>query len=217
MKTRSFRIIALALVLAFLPAAGITTAGTSVDFLFSMNHVSNDNQYFLNLAVSDYGYSRHVIEPCVPRLRYVEADLPVVMFLADYSGRPPVYIADMRERGYGWATIFTRLDVPPDVLFVGLRRDPGPPYGKAWGHWKKHRRDVRLSDSDISGLVQVQMGSRFSRLSQRELAQARGRGTRVVTLVADEKGRPYKGKHGHKDKWGKGKPDKDKEHSHGRS
>src|SRR5213594_2532082 len=118
-------------------------AGTSFDFLFSLDRVSNDNQYFLNVAVSNYGYDRVVLEPVLPRLRYVEADLPVVLFLADECGRPPGYIVDLRARGLSWAVIFNRVDVPYDRLFVGIRNDPGPPYGNAWGHWRRDRRGVR--------------------------------------------------------------------------
>jgi hypothetical protein len=69
-----------ALVLCAAPVPAL--AGGSFDFLFSMDRVSNDNQYFLNVAVSNYGYDRVVLEPVVPHLRYVEADLPVVLFLA---------------------------------------------------------------------------------------------------------------------------------------
>lgn len=195
MKTLSTRIVAFALVLAFFPATGSAMAGTSFDFLFNVNHVSDDNQYFLNLAVANYRYDRRVLEPIVPRLRYVEADLPVVLFLAEHSGRPPSVIVDLRAQGYGWSAIFTRLHVAPDVLFAGIPSDPGPPYGKAWGHWKKSRRGVRLSDTDIIGLVQIQIGSRFAGVAPIEMARARGQGRRVATLVAEKKGRPYKGKH----------------------
>jgi len=168
-------------------------AGASFDFLFNMDRVSNDNQYFLNVAVSNYGYDRVVLEPVLPRLRYVEADLPVVLFLADECGRPPGYIVDLRARGLSWAVIFNRVDVPYDRLFVGIRNDPGPPYGNAWGHWKRNRRGVSLSDSDISGLVQVQIGARAARMRPYEMARARGRGRPVAFVVAEERGRPYHG------------------------
>ena len=195
MKILPIRIVVFALVLALFPATVSATAGTSFDFLFNVNRVSNDNQYFLNLAVTNYRYDRRVLEPIVPRLRYVEADLPVVLFLADHSGRPPSVIVDLRVQGYGWSAIFTRLHVSPDVLFAGIPGDPGPPYGKAWGHWKRNPRAVRLSDTDIIGLVQVQIGSRFAGVAPLEMARARGQGRKVATLVAEKKGRPYKGKH----------------------
>ena len=188
-------------------------AGTSFDFLFSMDRVSNDNQYFLNVAVSNYGYDRVALEPVLPRLTYVEADLPVVMFLAHECGRPPATIVDLRARGMSWSMVFSRVGVPYDTLFYRIDRDPGPPYGNAWGYWRKNPRGVRLSDSDIRGLVQVQIGARAARMAPYEMARARGQGRPVYVVVAEEKGRPYhrgkhdKESHGHKSHHGHGPHD----------
>src|SRR5262245_6363114 len=140
----------LALVMCLVPTRAL--AGSSFDFLFSMDHVSNDRQYFLNVAVSNYGYDRVALEPVLPRLQYVETDLPVVLFLAHECGRPPEAIVDLRARGLSWSMIFTRVGVPYEVLFDGIERDPGPPYGKAWGYWRKNPRGTGLSDGDIAGL-----------------------------------------------------------------
>jgi len=186
---------ALALAVAF--GASSARAGTSFDFLFSMDHVSNDRQLFLNLAVSNYGYDQVVLEPVLPRIRYVEVDLPVVLFLAHESGRPPDFIVDLRARGLSWSVIFSRCDVSPQVLFEGIDADPGPPYGNAWGYWKKHPRAARFSDADIAGLVQVQIGSRVAGMRAYELARARGNGRQVFAFVAEKKGRPY---HDHADR-----------------
>jgi hypothetical protein len=108
--------------------------------------------------------------------------------------------------------IFTQVGVSYDRLFVGIRNDPGPPYGNAWGHWKRNRRDVRLSDSDISGLVQVQIGARAARMRPYEMARARGQGRPVAYWVAEKKGRPYHHGNRQDDSYrGRGKQ---KEHGH---
>jgi hypothetical protein len=194
-------------VLAVGLVGGISTvqAGTSFDFLFSVNHVDDDSQLFLNLAVSNYGYNRSVLEPVLPRLRHVDEELPVVLFLARKSGRPVDLIVGLRARGLSWAVIFSKVNVPFDVLFVGIDRDPGPPHGKAWGHWKKRSKKLVLADAEVAGLVQVQMGSRWAGLSPLDLARAKGKGKSVHTLVADKKGRPHlKAKATHAAKSGKG-------------
>jgi hypothetical protein len=87
---RSFAVSQRRLVFAFLFAAALAAAGSpasagSFDFLFSMNHVHNDTQYFLNLAVSSSGVARPVLEPLLPRVRYVETDLPVLLYLEQAS------------------------------------------------------------------------------------------------------------------------------------
>ena len=68
--------------------AGRPSTGASFDFLFNVNKVSDDRQFFLNLTVGDSGVDRRVLEPALPRLRNVEVDLPVVLFLARESRRP---------------------------------------------------------------------------------------------------------------------------------
>ncbi len=185
---------ALALVAGLAAADGGALAATKYEFLFSANHVNDDQQLFLNLAVSSYGYDRGKIGPVLPRLRKVEDDLPVVLFLARKSGRSIDSIVDLRARGHSWSVIFGKVNVPFDILFVGIDRDPGPPYGKAWGHWKKRsKKGITLAERDIRGLVQIQMGSRWAGLSPYEMARAHGKGKSTYTLVADKKGRPHKG------------------------
>ena len=193
MRRIPFAVGALVLAVFFAAGAAPATAGTSFEFLFSTERVSNDHQLFLNLAVSNSGYDRAVLEPVLPRIQYVEVDLPVVLFVARECGRPVDYIVDLRARGLSWSVIFSQLHVSPNVLFVGIDRDPGPPYGKAWGHWKKSGSKIQLNDEDVRGLVQVQMGSRWAGASPFELARARSQGKSVVTFVADKHGRPFQG------------------------
>ncbi|MBI4161087.1 MAG: hypothetical protein HY509_01415 [Acidobacteria bacterium] len=182
-------------------------AGGSLDFLFSVEHVNSDQQYFLGLTVSNYGYSRRTLEPLLPRLRNVEVDLPVALFLARESGRGLDVIVGWRSEGLSWSVILGRAGVPVDVLFAGIAVDPGPPYGKAWGYWKKNPRGARLSDADVSRLVQIQIGSRLAGVTPLELARARGQGRSVAVVVAEKKGRPYqKAKPATAARRGKGKP-----------
>ena len=205
---------ALAAGLAWL-AAGAPAAAADFDFLFSVSHVGNDDQYFLNFAVGSLGYPRTAVEPILPRLRYVEADLPVALFLARQSGRPVRAIVDLRVQGLSWSVILGRVGLRPDILFVGLDRDPGPPYGKAWGHWKKRGRAAVLSDGDVAGLVQVQIASRYGGLPAFDLARGRGQGRPVSAALAEKKGQPYKGKPAHAGKPARGKPDKPRGHRPG--
>ncbi|HEV8702381.1 MAG TPA: hypothetical protein VGV60_13995, partial [Candidatus Polarisedimenticolia bacterium] len=58
MRFRGNTIFGVVLTLALCAMPGPARAATSFDFLFSMDRVSNDNQFFLNVAVDNYGYSR---------------------------------------------------------------------------------------------------------------------------------------------------------------
>jgi hypothetical protein len=191
MKAMFIRFIALGMLLGMFAGVAPARAGTSFDFLFSMDRVTNDRQLFLNLAVSDSGYSRATLEPVLPRIRYVDEDLPVVLFLAQRCHQPVEAIVDLRAQGLSWSVVFTQVGVPLDTLFVGIDQDPGPPYGKAWGYWRQRRSASVIADADVRGLVQVQLGSRWVGTSPYELARAQGHGRPVVVAVAEKHGHSY--------------------------
>ena len=176
---------------AVVAAARPATAG-SFDFLFGMDQVHNDTQYFLNLAVSNYGYQRPVLEPLLPRVRYVESDLPVLLYLQQASGWPLANLVELRAQGSSWSVIFTRVGVPQAVLFEGIPEDPGPPYGNAWGYWKKNPRGARLRDHDVCDLVRIQMASQWVGIRQGDLARGYSKGITAPIYVADRKGRPWR-------------------------
>jgi hypothetical protein len=87
-----------------------------------------------------------------------------------------------------------RVGVPCERLFVGVDRDPGPPYGKAWGYWKKHPRDARFGDDDIRSFVVLQLGRRFTGMSTYDLAREHGAGRSVQYVVVEKRGHGHKGK-----------------------
>lgn len=181
------------LMLCLLVAAASSGAvASSYDFLFSVSYASDDNELFLSLAVGDSGHSRETLEPALSHLHHVGADLPVVLFLARHSNWSVSAIASLRGDGDAWAIVFTKVGVSTGLLFQGIERDPGPPYGKAWGHWKKRNRGFALTDSEIIGLVQIQIGHDLAGVSTFELAQGHVGG--VFTVVADKRGRPGKNK-----------------------
>ena len=195
MRLRSILLAGIAAALALGSGGSTTRAESRFEYLFRPDRAITDNQFFLNLTVSNFGIPRPEIEPVLPRLRSPEVDLPVVLFLAHESGRPVESIGAMRGRGLPWVEIFPRVGVPFDVLFVGIDRDPGPPYGRAWGYWQKKPKGFQLYDREIVALVNLQIGGHVCHASPFEIVQARSRGVSVVTFVADKHGR----KHGHGD------------------
>ena len=180
----------IALLLSLVAFATPASAG-SFDFLFSMEHVHNDSEYFLNLAVGRSGAPRPVLEPLLPRVHRLEPDLPVLLYLHGASGWPLAQLVDLRASGSSWSVIFTRVGVPQAVLFEGIPDDPGPPYGNAWGYWKKNPRGARLRDNDVCDLVRIQMASQWVGMRQDDLARGYAKGVTAPVIVADKNGRPY--------------------------
>ena len=204
---------------AVLLTAGSAHAAVSFDVAVGIN-VNEDARIFLNV-------SNEVWRPPVPTTvirgcRYPQDDFPVVAFLAFHSHREPGFILQLRSDGYPWHEIFYRLHVNPSVLFVGIDRDPGPPYGKAWGYWKKNSRPgsdrrVRFSDRDVVGLVKVQTASRHFGASPFAVMDAQRQGKRVEVYTAGR----WREKHG-RQSWspgkgeGKGRPESKSGHGKGK-
>jgi hypothetical protein len=89
-----------------------------------------------------------------------------------------------------------RFGVPMEIWFVKVQHDPGPPYGKAYGHWKhhKHNRDtsIVLTDVDIRNLVAVRMVHEYYGVSVDAAMEWRSNGTNLRDLMADQ----YEKRHG---------------------
>lgn len=187
--------------LLLLMAGGTSRASTMFDVAVGLN-VNEDTRIFLNVT-------NQVWHPAVPgafiqECRYPGDDFPVVAFLAYHSHRQPSFILHMRNQGYPWYEIFYRLNVDPSVLFMGIDRDPGPPYGNAWGHWKNQRHArmrerLRFSDRDLVGLVKVQTVSRHFGVSPFDVLSAHRQGKRTETYAANR----WREKHG-RHNWSEG-------------
>ena len=174
------------------------SAAVSYDIAVGLD-INEDTRIFMNLTNQTWDTDPELATVVVHESRHPEHDFPVVAFLAYHSHRSPHFILSLRNKGYGWADIFFRLEVNPSVLFVGMDRDPGPPYGKAWGHWKKNphrggKTKHRLSDQDVVGLVKVQTASRHFGISPRQIIEAQKQGKRVETYSANR----WRNKHGKK-------------------
>lgn len=179
------------LALVFLAAAVPAKAFTQYEYLFDPGAVRNDTQMFLNLTVTDSGVARVTLEPLLPRIRYVESDLPVVLFLARQTGRPVVAIVDLRARGLSWAQVFNDVGIRYDPLFVDFDQDPGPRYRTVWTTWRTRPTALRLTDLQVRDLVYVQYGHRLAGIPVVEVTRARARGRTPVVIVAEKRGRTY--------------------------
>src|SRR5262249_4355894 len=124
-------------------------------------------------------------------------DYPVIMLLARASRRPADEILRMRLDYLSWSDIMMRMHVSPSVLFVGLNRDPGPPYRRAWGYWKKHPRGdgYDFRDRDIVELAKLQVASGHQRVSPYAVISDRNKGGwSTEEYVAEKNHGRYAGK-----------------------
>jgi hypothetical protein len=132
-----------------------------------------------HVAVSNY-YRVPEREVIVIRERRIRDDeLPVVLFIASRARVSPATIVDLRLRGHSWWDISLRYGMGPEVYYVPVAVDPGPPYGRAYGHYKKKPRKqwktIVLTDDDVVNLVHVRFLSDYYRVPPERVIEVRGR------------------------------------------
>lgn len=151
--------------------------------------ITDEGLRSFHLAIGDY-YRVPEREVIVVRERHISDDeLPVVFFLADHVHQPASVIVDMRLDGRAWIDIAWHFGLGSDVFYVPFERQPGPPYGRAYGYYKKTKREnwgrLRLSDADIVNLVNLRFVSDHYHCSPSDVVRLR-RGHRSFVQVARE-------------------------------
>jgi len=148
-----------ALVIVGALAAPPVQAGWDIDLGASVR-LGDDVDLYLAISSRYFDKDRTVVDKYAARYANPD-DLAVALFISQRSGRSPDYIFSLYRQGHSWWNISIRVGLPADVWFVEVERKPGPPYGKAYGHWKKHKRHkhyrMALSDDDIRHLTAVRM------------------------------------------------------------
>ena len=122
-------------------------------------------------------------------------DLAVALFIARHTGRTPAFLLNLHSQGSTWWDVSLRLEMNPDVWFLPTKRQPGPPYGKAYGHWKnskKSKQRLILADTDCRNLVAVRMLHECYGVSVERAMEMRASGKDLKKLTAGE----YRNKHG---------------------
>ena len=154
-----------------------------------------------------------------------DEELPVIFFLAERAHRDPQAIIDLRMRNrMSWLDITLHFGLTPEIYYVPLTR-VGPPYGNAYGYYKKHKnnyRKVYLVDADVVNLVNLRFMSDYHRVPPEKIMDSRGRGEKFFTIndgFYKAKGRnkdfePEKGKR--EDKEGRENSYKDKNNGRGK-
>ena len=144
-----------------------------------------------HVAVSNYYHvpEREVI--VVRERRIPDDELPVVFFIAQRAHVAPAQIVDLRLRGQSWWDISVRYGLGADVYYVPVAVRSGPPYGRAYGHYKKPRKEWRtivLTDSDIVNLVELRFMSEHYHVAPERIVELRDRDVDFVTIHRDVSG-----------------------------
>jgi hypothetical protein len=195
---------------------GGAPALAEIDFAASLSiPLDDDGRIFINLASNYYHAEPDAVVFASRRLRRPADEIPIVLFLAERAHRPVGAVLELRVGGRSWIDIFVSFGLPYSILFADVPADPGPPYGKAWGYWKKHRADGRtrivLTDAEFADLVHLHIGVRAAGLDAREAVRLRSQGKPFRSIAGHawraQHGKPQHGKPQHASKGAeKGKP-----------
>jgi hypothetical protein len=194
--------------------AAAAQAGTDVDFGADVKLWDDEDIYFSVAARyfdRDPGHVRKWNRDCLE-----SDDLAVALFLARHSGRSPSFVLTLRREGASWWDIGVGLGVDVDVWFLPVEQDPGPPYGRAYGHWKngkKAKKRWTLTDEDCRHLVAVRLLHEYYGVSVEAAMEWRAGGKELKHLTAGE----YRNRHVKGQKPGKKKEESVEAAARGRS
>ncbi len=154
------------------------------------------------LAIGEH-YKAPEKEIVVVRERGISSDeIPVVFFIARKAKVDPETIINLRLKGKSWMNISLSFGLTAEVFYVESKKDYGPPYGKAYGHFKnKPRKEwniIRLPDGDIVNFVNLKFISDYHGYSTDEIIKMRSAGEKFVKIngkVKKTKGHGKAGKH----------------------
>lgn len=150
------------------------------------------------LAIGDYYQVPEKQIIIVRRQKIPEEEMPVVFFIARKAHVSPQVIINMRLDGKSWWEISAHYGLRADVFYVPLKYDPGPPYGKAYGHFKHQKKDewkkIVLTDADIINFVNLRFISEHWGYSPEEVARMREKGNNFVIISSKVKQKKAKSK-----------------------
>ena len=195
-------------------------ARAGLDISFGANvPVADDGHLFFSISSHYFDRDVPVVETWGRRFTDPD-DLSVFLFITQRSGKSPDFVFSLRRQGLGWFEIGNRCGVPVDAWYVPVAHHPGPPYGRAYGYWDKHKADphyrVQLTDHDARDLVAVRMAHEYYGVSPEVAMDWRRNGESTRTIM----NREYRSRHGHGDReagdrHGHGHDDDQGDHGHG--
>lgn len=140
------------------------------------------------VAVANYYHVPEKEVIVIRERRIREEEIPVVLFLSQQAHVAPSKVIALRETGRSWWMISLQFGLRPEVYYVPVNVEPGPPYGNAYGHYKKGRKRSRaivLSDDDIVNLVHLRFLSEYYRVAPERVIEARSRQADFIVVHAE--------------------------------
>lgn len=138
------------------------------------------------LAIGEYYKVPEKKIVVIKKKKIADEDIPVVFFLAQRSGVKPGIIIDLRLGGRTWMEITGHFGLTAEIFYVPITVASGPPYGKAYGHYKNTRRKkwktIKLTDVEIADFVNLRFLSDHYGYSPDEIVKMRQQGKSFIVI-----------------------------------
>ena len=135
----------------------LATAGVELGISIS----DGQNSFYLSISERYQVPQERVV--LVKKQTIPDEELPVLFFIANRASVDSDLLLKLRLGGMSWLEIGRKYNVGPADYYVDLAGNPGPPYGKAHGHFKKKNRKqwhtISLSDTEIINFVNLKFMS----------------------------------------------------------
>jgi len=198
--------------------------GSAADISFGLS-ADQDGLKSFYLSIGEHYKAPETEIIIVRKYNIPDDEMPVVFFISRHGDVEAGLVVKLRSEGKSWFEISAHFGLSPEVYYVSFERDPGPPYGKAWGHYKNKKRgewqSIHLSDADVVNFVNIKFMSERYGYTPDEIVKMRDKKQGFVNLNAKVK------KHKHdkqrkaklqanSKKSGKSAPDKNKSKGKGK-
>lgn len=155
----------------------------------------------IGFVYSEYYHVQPTVVVDLERKRLSEDDMSVLLFLSGRGRIAPEVILRWRLAGDSWWMITERLKLDSEIYYVPVPEhvQPGPPFGKAYGHFKVKRRGkqtlsdtflkerrIAFDDDDIRNLVQLRLVSEYYGYPPEEIIKRRERGEQFGRMIRYE-------------------------------
>lgn len=144
-----------------------------------------------HLAIGSYYHVPEKEIKVVVEKKIPDEEMPVVFFIAQKAGVSPQKVIELRLGGKNWMEISLQFGIGADVYYVPADRVSGPPYGKAYGHYKNKKKSnwnrITLSDTDIINFVNLRFMSEHYGYSADEIIKMRSSGKSFININDDVK------------------------------
>jgi hypothetical protein len=128
--------------------------------------------------------------------RYSDDELPVILYISQRTGIRPEAIIQLRSLKKTWCEIAVHYGMSPAMFYVPLSYEPGPPFGKAYGHYKRHGKSewkkIVLDDEDVINLVNLRFVSGYYKVPAEDVVKSRCAGKSFASISKEIKSAPPK-------------------------